>query len=186
MNFSLQLKLKIIFTGIFRFSEGDVEGANGGLLTLGDYDKEHCSADCDWVDLTSATYYQFNVQNVQVGKSSTNDVVRRGRRSVGSSAAISDTGTSLIAGPTSTINSICTQLGGQYDSDNQVVRYKLMLYYLCGVIADTIYLLAVHRSMQSKRKPSRCCFYNQQQRLSSDIQELRCSCKRITSFYLIA
>jgi hypothetical protein len=108
---------------VWMTSEGDAQGTAGGMLTLGDYDNEHCSATCDWVDLTSATYYEFNLQSVQVANSKSNPALTpsvRGRRSVAGTAAISDTGTSLIAGPTSTINSICTQLGGKLDSQNQI------------------------------------------------------------------
>lgn len=34
----------------------------GGALTLGNFDTEHCSQSCNWVPLSSATYYQFRLQ----------------------------------------------------------------------------------------------------------------------------
>jgi len=109
---------------VWMTSEGDAQGTAGGMLTLGDYDKDHCSSSCDWIELTSATYYEFNLQGARVGSKASRpeaSAVVRGRRSIGgSSAAISDTGTSLIAGPTQTINSICTQLGGKLDQRNQL------------------------------------------------------------------
>lgn len=105
------------------FSEGDVQGSNGGMLTLGDYDVNHCSATCDWISLTSATYYEFNLQNVRVDNSQVNHAVSRARRSATDTAAISDTGTSLIAGPAEIITSLCTEIGGTFDSANEIVSF---------------------------------------------------------------
>jgi len=100
---------------VWMTSEGNVQGKDGGQITLGDYDTAHCSSTCDWVPLTSATYYEFNVQSVTVAKASDNQPRSAGRRSrsqIGGSAAISDTGTSLIVGPTTEITQICQELGG--------------------------------------------------------------------------
>jgi len=103
---------------VWMTADGNVQGQDGGQLTLGDYDTEHCAAACDWVPLSSATYYEFTLQSYRVASSfdaHPKGAVfrqRNGGAAVGGSAAISDTGTSLIAGPTSDIDSICTQLGG--------------------------------------------------------------------------
>lgn len=99
-------------------SDGNVQGQVGGQITLGDYDTQHCSASCDWVPLTQATYYEFNLEGYKVGKSSSNNKlngIRSRRAAAAGTAAISDTGTSFIIGPTADIDSICKQIGGTAD-----------------------------------------------------------------------
>jgi hypothetical protein len=107
---------------VWMTSEGNVQGTNGGQITLGDYDTDHCSSTCDWVPLSSATYYEFILDGYKVDTSSsskavaaTNPRVPSRRRRATGSAAISDTGTSLIAGPSEDIDTICKQLGGKPD-----------------------------------------------------------------------
>jgi cathepsin D len=97
---------------------GNVEGKNGGQITLGDYDTAHCSSTCDWVPLTSATYYEFTLDGYRVAsKVNLQTIGRRSPRAIGKGdAAISDTGTSLIAGPEADIEKICTGLGGKKPS----------------------------------------------------------------------
>jgi len=79
-------------------------GQIGGEFTFGDYDTEHCAATGDWVKLTSATWWEFNMDGVSVGT----EKYKGG-------SAISDTGTSFIIGPYQTIKSIATKLGGVFD-----------------------------------------------------------------------
>jgi cathepsin D len=99
---------------VWMTADGNVQGKNGGQITLGDYDTAHCSASCDWVPLSSATYYEFTLEGYKVGKANPRGVGSRSPRAIGGgSAAISDTGTSLIAGPTEDIDKICTSLGGK-------------------------------------------------------------------------
>jgi len=90
------------------------DGSEGGQLTLGDYDTEHCSTSINWVPLSSVSYYQFKLQGVKIGDASSTNIIASGDQ------AISDTGTSLIAGPKSAIDSICTHLKGTYDSANKI------------------------------------------------------------------
>jgi len=97
-------------------ADGNVQGKDGGQITLGDYDTAHCSATCNWVPLSSATYYEFTLTSYKVGttKASPRDIgIRKPRSPAAGSAAISDTGTSLIAGPTTDIDTICKALGGK-------------------------------------------------------------------------
>jgi hypothetical protein len=93
---------------------GSPQGSNGGMITYGAYDTTNCqmssSGPSNWVNLSSKTYWQFPVDNVYAGSS----------RVAGSGQAISDTGTSLIAGPPDTIQKIGQALGGQYDSSQQI------------------------------------------------------------------
>jgi cathepsin D len=101
-------------------ADGNVQGKAGGQITLGDYDTAHCSSTCDWVPLSSATYYEFTLDGYKVGKASSKAnpraIGRRSPRAAAGSAAISDTGTSFIAGPTADIDTICKGLGGKAES----------------------------------------------------------------------
>jgi len=106
---------------VWMTADGNVQGKNGGQITLGDYDTAHCSSTCDWVPLSSATYYEFTLEGYKVGtktlsKTNPRGIGSRGPRAAAGTAAISDTGTSLIAGPTADIEKICTSLGGKSSS----------------------------------------------------------------------
>lgn len=92
------------------------ENETGGLITIGDYDKEHCSDQVDWVPLSSATYYQVKLDGVKVGsKSGEEELVVISPKDNMGAQAISDTGTSLIAGPSQQIKQIGEKLGGKLD-----------------------------------------------------------------------
>jgi len=92
------------------------EGTAGGEITFGDYDTQHCAANVDWVPLSSATYYQFNLDGVRIGGTGgSSDVVIVAPTTGAKVQAISDTGTSLIVGTPAQIQQIAQKLGGQYD-----------------------------------------------------------------------
>jgi hypothetical protein len=96
--------------------ETHAENQTGGLITFGDYDKEHCSDKVDWVKLSHATYYQIQLDAVKVGKTDDQDEVIVSTSTSNSPVqAVSDTGTSLIAGPKKDIQQIAQQLGGTFD-----------------------------------------------------------------------
>jgi hypothetical protein len=80
----------------------NAEGQDGGQMTLGDYDTEHCSTSCNWVPLSKATYWQFTMSKVQIG---TTNIAS------GNAQVISDTGTSYIMGPTAQVQKIVQMLG---------------------------------------------------------------------------
>jgi hypothetical protein len=82
------------------------DGKVGGGVTYGDFDATHCSKAVTWVPLSSATYFQIDLDGVKVNGAK---IPRAG------SSAISDTGTSLIAGPSGAIRAIAEKLGGRYD-----------------------------------------------------------------------
>jgi pepsin A len=67
-----------------------------GQLTLGDYDPQHCSDKCDWVSLTNAGYYQFEIDQIIV----------KGNFAASSVQAISDSTSRFIYGPSETISKI--------------------------------------------------------------------------------
>jgi len=97
------------------------ENSTGGLITFGDYDQQHCSDKVDWVPLSSATYYQIALDGIKVGaKDSGDEFVVVSPAANSAQQAISDTGTSLIAGPKQQISQICEQLGGVLDQSQGV------------------------------------------------------------------
>jgi hypothetical protein len=78
---------------------------NGGLWTYGGMDSVHCSATVNYVPLTAETYWQFLMTGASVGSYSQTQNWQ----------VISDTGTSLIGGPTAAIKAMGAALGGHYD-----------------------------------------------------------------------
>ncbi|KAK0407323.1 hypothetical protein QR680_019135 [Steinernema hermaphroditum] len=85
-----------IFTVYLEHHEGNVD-ARGGVFTYGGLDDENCGPVIAYENLSSATYWQFTIRGIQVGKlynSSTHYEV------------ISDTGTSMIGGPKKEIDLI--------------------------------------------------------------------------------
>jgi hypothetical protein len=82
-------------------------GTMGGQITWGAIDTTHCATGTPmYVSLTSQTYWQFRMSGISAGSWSHNY----------NQEVISDTGTSLLAGPSSQISSIASQLGGSYNS----------------------------------------------------------------------
>jgi hypothetical protein len=39
---------------------------NGGQITYGDFDDEHCSSDITYITLSSKTYWEFNIEGTGV------------------------------------------------------------------------------------------------------------------------
>jgi len=79
---------------------------NGGLFTYGGLDSTHCSDTIDYVPLTAMTYWQFLLTGVTVGSYSHTQNWQ----------VISDTGTSLIGGPSAPIRAMAQAVGGHFDS----------------------------------------------------------------------
>jgi hypothetical protein len=76
-----------------------------GELTLGGTDSSHYSGVITWVPLTSATYWEINLDDLQVS----------GTSYVGSDQhkAIVDSGTSILTGPADEVALIAAQLGAK-------------------------------------------------------------------------
>jgi len=102
---------------VFLETEGNKNNVTGGYLTLGDYDSDHCSTQCDWVPLSAATYYQIVLQGVAVGSGSSAKVIFKDIGANADIQAISDTGTSYVIGPQAQIDSIAQQIGATTDPD---------------------------------------------------------------------
>ncbi|CAJ0588282.1 unnamed protein product [Cylicocyclus nassatus] len=75
---------------------------NGGQLTVGGLDTEHCSSDFDMIPLTSRTYWQFKMSSVSAGSYSS-------APSAGWQA-ISSTGSTFIGGPKAILDNIAKQV----------------------------------------------------------------------------
>jgi hypothetical protein len=89
----------------------------GGEITYGAYDFDHCSSDITYVPLSSETYYEYQMDKVCAGSYCATGTF-------GKISAISDTGTSLIAGPTQDIARIAEQVGAKYDSNYGLYMLK--------------------------------------------------------------
>jgi len=78
----------------------------GGELMLGGTNPNYYTGQFTYVPLTSETYWEFAMDNLQVKGSSLSYCTASSP-----CKAICDTGTSLIAGPTAAVNAINTKLG---------------------------------------------------------------------------
>jgi hypothetical protein len=81
------------------------DGVNGGQITYGALDPDHCDDVLVYVPVSSQTYWQFNGDSFKVGTYS-NKV---------KFSAISDTGTSFIYGQSNDVDQIISQSGADYD-----------------------------------------------------------------------
>lgn len=84
-------------------TEGDGKTLTGGELTLGGYDASHYQGSLNWVPLTNETYWEFALDALLVG-----DVTY-----AANARAICDTGTSLLAGPSSVMTQLNKALGAE-------------------------------------------------------------------------
>lgn len=96
---------KPIFTVWMDRKKKASQGGYGGVITYGDFDKEHCEGQPVYVALSSETYWQFPINGFKIG-----DYDEKTKQE-----AISDTGTSWIGGPSTYINKIASEAGAVYD-----------------------------------------------------------------------
>eukprot|EP01095_Lingulamoeba_sp_RSL-Kostka_P003288 TRINITY_DN14292_c0_g1_i1.p1 TRINITY_DN14292_c0_g1~~TRINITY_DN14292_c0_g1_i1.p1 ORF type:complete len:391 (+),score=148.86 TRINITY_DN14292_c0_g1_i1:35-1207(+) len=82
------------------------KGTPGGEITLGGYNPDRITGDITYVNLTHETYWEFKMDDFQVGGVSQNWC--SGSKGC---KAIADTGTSLITGPKDQINALNKALG---------------------------------------------------------------------------
>jgi len=74
-----------------------------GELVFGGVDSKHYTGDFTYVPLSSKTYWEVELQGVKLGESSMSTTKK----------AIIDSGTSLLAGPTSEISAIAEKMGAK-------------------------------------------------------------------------
>ena len=94
-----------LFT-VYLMHRGAKEGVAGGVFTYGAIDATNCASKPTFVALTSATYWQFRVTQFKLGtytQTRNYDV-------------ISDTGTSLIAGPQAITDQLAKAAGAKYNN----------------------------------------------------------------------
>eukprot|EP00928_Gymnodinium_smaydae_P070453 TRINITY_DN54283_c0_g1_i1.p1 TRINITY_DN54283_c0_g1~~TRINITY_DN54283_c0_g1_i1.p1 ORF type:complete len:381 (+),score=103.04 TRINITY_DN54283_c0_g1_i1:58-1200(+) len=87
---------------VFAFYMG--KGKQQSELVFGGVDKAHYTGDFTYVPLSAETYWQVKLASVKVGDDSVD---------TGASAAIIDSGTSLIAGPSDALKAIADKMGLQ-------------------------------------------------------------------------
>jgi hypothetical protein len=85
----LKLVDQPIFTVWLKRDGGAAQGQNGGQITYGGLDPDHCSSDVTYITLSSESWWEFNIEGTGVN----------GKEDKKRWSAISDTGTSLLAGP---------------------------------------------------------------------------------------
>ena len=87
--------------------DADSEHGPGGELVLGGVDPKHHVGEHTWLNVTREGYWQVAMDDVLVGGRSAGRCGARG------CAAIVDTGTSLLAGPTEVIEAINAKIGAR-------------------------------------------------------------------------
>ncbi|XP_041980356.1 lysosomal aspartic protease isoform X2 [Aricia agestis] len=122
----------------------DPAAAQGGEIILGGSDPAHHRGDFTYVPLSRATYWQFNMDGVQVAGH---------KFCAGGCQAIADTGTSLLAGPVADVAAINAALGatvlpgGQATLDCSLLpKLPAVTFTLAGhdfVLQATDYVLRV-------------------------------------------
>ncbi|PIO77631.1 eukaryotic aspartyl protease [Teladorsagia circumcincta] len=85
---------------------GTHSAVDGGQLTVGGLDLDHCSATYDTIPLTSKTFWQFKMSSVSVG--SYTSAPGTGWQ------AISDTASTFIGGPKAIVDNIAKQVGAKW------------------------------------------------------------------------
>jgi len=92
---------------VFAFFLGDNAA---GELVFGGVDPKHYSGEFHFVPLSETTYWQITLDGVNVG----------GKAVASPKAAIVDSGTSLLVGPTKVIEGIMKMIGARSESDNWI------------------------------------------------------------------
>ncbi|KAK8496676.1 hypothetical protein V6N12_063936 [Hibiscus sabdariffa] len=99
------IKQGLIHDQVFSFwLNRNIQGEVGGELVFGGVDPNHYKGEHTYVPVTQKGYWQFNMGDVLIGEKPTGYCA-------GGCAAIADSGTSLLAGPTSVITMINEAIG---------------------------------------------------------------------------
>uniref|UniRef100_A0A0N4Z4G0 Peptidase A1 domain-containing protein n=1 Tax=Parastrongyloides trichosuri TaxID=131310 RepID=A0A0N4Z4G0_PARTI len=93
--FSIHLEHKGIYS---------LMGAIGGSITYGDFDYDNCDSTVNYVPLSSTSYWQFKIDSISLGSTSS-----KGRWNVKS-----ETATSSIMGPSRIVDKLAKEAGATY------------------------------------------------------------------------
>jgi hypothetical protein len=86
----------------------------GGLLMIGGYDKRYFTGDLLWVPIKPPGYWQFALDEVQIGPY---------QMKLKTGTAIADTGTSLIIGPTKEVSMLIQSLNMTNEDKNEYEEF---------------------------------------------------------------
>jgi hypothetical protein len=92
----------LVDEGMFAFYLGNSR-MDKGELTLGGYNTDHFKGELNWVDLTQATYWVIDMDDMSVDGTSLSSTTK----------AIVDSGTSLITGPSEDIEKLADAVGAK-------------------------------------------------------------------------
>jgi len=96
-----------IFTVWLKRDGGQAQGENGGQITYGGLDTDHCGSDVTYIKLSSQTWWEFNIEGTGVN----------GKKDAKKYSAISDTGTSLIAGPKGPLKTLVKATNAKFNAE---------------------------------------------------------------------
>jgi cathepsin D len=101
------LSQKLVDSPVFSFwLSKNPRGSNGGELTLGGVNSARYTGDFSFVPVTSQTYWEFKIDDFKLATTSLNWCSKGCK-------GIADTGTSLIVGPKTEIDTLNKKLGAQ-------------------------------------------------------------------------
>ncbi|KAI6236109.1 Peptidase A1 domain-containing protein [Aphelenchoides besseyi] len=96
-----------LFTVWLTRDGGAAQGQKGGQITYGGLDTEHCSSDVTYIPLSSELWFEFFIDGTATN----------GDKETKSYSAISDTGTSLIAGPIGPLQTLVKATGATFNAE---------------------------------------------------------------------
>jgi hypothetical protein len=113
-NLIAQKVIKKPMFGVYMEKLDDYEHIKvGGEITFGNYDSSKFSGNITWQPVASKGYWELRMDSVRVGRGEVK--LSEGRYSV-----ISDTGTSMIVGPSRAVHAIAEEVGAEFSRENQI------------------------------------------------------------------
>jgi hypothetical protein len=94
-----------LFTVWLKRDGGGATGQNGGQITYGGLDSDHCDSQVTYIPLSSESWWEFNIEGTGTN----------GKKDSKKYSAISDTGTSLLAGPDAPLQKLVKATGASFN-----------------------------------------------------------------------